>query len=383
MRLARGEVLGLLNNDLLFEPGWLEPMLAVLESPVLNAACVGNVQYRVADGALDHAGVLLNCRGQFEHIQALPDAGPGYVRVLAVTGACMLMRKADFEQVGGFDEVFVNGCEDLDLCYKLWAARKSVYVANTSRIRHHVSLSRSRESLQNERNSRHLFGKWRAQIKNELSAQWATLLQAGPEAYQPYIHGTLSPAFLATPQIAARTVAEAMLLREEYRWARDLDGADPNANLAGRWRVTGLQPHWAVTASHPFVTASAARQSMGTTPALELSVQGLSSARNFYVCGHKLGQPPAQAIAITISVNGIQQQTTTLGDAPNFNVGIIDPIVLPGLANCFKVTFRFVSAQGQDLGDASKAVVVTQLVLDDGVVGGYVPIQSGLDITSI
>ena len=59
----------------------------------------------------------------------------------------------------------------------------------------------------------------------------------------------------------------------------------------------------------------------------------------------------------------------SLGDAPNFNVGIIDPIVRPGLANCFKVTFRFVSAQGQDLGDASKAVVVTQLVLDDGVVG--------------
>ena len=96
----------------------------------------------------------------------------------------------------------------------------------------------------------------------------------------------------------------------------------------------------------------------------------MRSARNFYVCGHKMGQPPAQAIAITISVNGIQQQTTTLGDAPNFNVGIIDPLVLPGLANCFKVSFRFVSAQGQDLGDASKAVVLTQLVLDDGVVGG-------------
>ena len=57
-----------------------------------------------------------------------------------------------------------------------------------------------------------------------------------------------------------------------------------------------------------------------------------------------------------------------MGDAPNFNVGITDPLVLLGLANCFSVTFRFVSAQGQDLGDASNAVVVTQLVLDDGVV---------------
>ncbi|MEI7535989.1 MAG: hypothetical protein WCJ76_02205 [Comamonadaceae bacterium] len=52
---------------------------------------------------------------------------------------------------------------------------------------------------------------------------------------------------------------------------------------------------------------------------------------------------------------------------PNFNVDIILPIVLPGLANCFKVTFRFVTAQGQEMGDASKAVVVAQLVLDDGV----------------
>ena len=280
---------------------------------------------------------------------------------------------------GGFDEAFVNGCEDLDLCYRLRAARKSVYVANTSRIRHHVSLSRGRESLQNERNSRHLFGKWRAQIKNELSAQWATLLQAGPEAYQPYVHGTLSPAFLATPQIAARTVAEAMLLRQEQRGARELDGTDPNANLADRCRVTGLQPHWAVTASHPFVTASAARQSIGTTQPLELSVQGLRSARNIYVCGHMMGQPPAQTIAITISVNGIQQQTFTLGDAPNFNVGITDPIVLPGLANCFNVSFRFVNAQGQEQGDASKAVVVTQLVLDDGVVGHPSLVAAGRD----
>ena len=93
VRQAAGQILGLLNNDLIFEPGWLEPMLAVLESPVLNAGCVGNVQYRVADGALDHAGVRLSCTGQFEHIQSLPEGGPGYARVLAVTGACLLIRK--------------------------------------------------------------------------------------------------------------------------------------------------------------------------------------------------------------------------------------------------------------------------------------------------
>ena len=70
---ATGEVLALLNNDLLFAPGWLEPMLCAQQSPTLNAGLVGNVQYRVADGKLDHAGVLLNPNAQFGHIQTLAD----------------------------------------------------------------------------------------------------------------------------------------------------------------------------------------------------------------------------------------------------------------------------------------------------------------------
>ncbi len=55
--VATGDVLALLNNDLLFAPGWLEPMLHALQSPTLNAGMVGNAQYRVADAKLDHAGV--------------------------------------------------------------------------------------------------------------------------------------------------------------------------------------------------------------------------------------------------------------------------------------------------------------------------------------
>ena len=42
LALARGEVVGLLNNDLVFTPKWLEPMLDILESPVLKAGIVGN-----------------------------------------------------------------------------------------------------------------------------------------------------------------------------------------------------------------------------------------------------------------------------------------------------------------------------------------------------
>ncbi|MBX9704772.1 MAG: glycosyltransferase, partial [Gammaproteobacteria bacterium] len=202
VRLAQGPLLGLLNNDLLFEPGWLEPMLALLFLPGFNTGLVGNVQYRVADGKLDHAGVCLNAQGQFVHIQQLADTRAGYIKASAVTGACMLLRKEDFDAQGGFDEHFINGCEDIDLCFKLRAAGKFIYVATGSRIRHHVSLSRQVNTLNNERNSRYLFARWRREIKCELSAIWAELLQAGPASYAGKLSGQFTPSFLATSHAA-------------------------------------------------------------------------------------------------------------------------------------------------------------------------------------
>lgn len=356
--VATGEILALLNNDLLFEPGWLEPMLHTLLSPTLNAGLVGNVQYHVADGTLDHAGVLLNPNAQFGHIQTLAVGAPQHTKALAVTGACMLLRKVDFDAQGGFDEQFVNGCEDIDLCFKLRATGKAIYVANTSRIRHHVSLSRDRTSLQNERNSRHLFGRWRKVIKQELAALWATLLQTGPHAYAGLLSGNLAPTFVATPQAAARVIAETMLLREEYRWARDLGEPDQNAGVADRHTAHGL-------VHMPGLNGYAMAQNA------EFAFTGLCSARNFYVCGRTTVDLAQQPIAITISVNGIQVQMVTLTTGRSVNVGIVNPILLQGVINHFRVAAHFVDAQGQHLGDANAAIVVTHIVVDDQVVSDF------------
>jgi GT2 family glycosyltransferase len=117
-KLAAGRILGLLNNDLIFRSGWLEPMLQALESSALNAGLVGNVQYRVSDGEIDHAGVELNPRAQFLHIKSLPTVERNSsAELLAVTGACVLVHKADFDLVGGLDESYLNGCEDIDLWF--------------------------------------------------------------------------------------------------------------------------------------------------------------------------------------------------------------------------------------------------------------------------
>lgn len=239
VRLATGQLLGLLNNDLLFEPGWLEPMLAVLLSPDLKAGLVGNVQYRVADGAVDHAGVRMNRDGELEHIRTLPATDTAYTPAFAVTGACVLLRKADFEAVGGFDTAYRNGAEDIDLCFKLRRLGRDIVVANQSRIRHHVSLSRGPASLNDIRNSRVLYTAWRKEIKRKLSIVWRDLLAQAPAAYADTLEGALDPNFGASPLTAWR-VAEAILQRQAARWAWLLEGGQKPAEDLERLSLDAL-----------------------------------------------------------------------------------------------------------------------------------------------
>ncbi len=221
-RLAGGELLALLNNDLLLAPGWLEPMIHVLRHPGLNAGVVGNVQFRVDDGRLDHAGIQLNHKGQFEHIQSLPHNEVGYQRALALTGACLLIRKIDFESTGGFDESFINGCEDLDLCFKIRTYGKQLFVALASHIRHHVSISRGRHTLQDSRNSQRLYAKWRTSIKFNLASELASSMNDGTwigASQHTHPEAITSP---DRPYAAALILSETMLQQEESYWARRL-----------------------------------------------------------------------------------------------------------------------------------------------------------------
>jgi GT2 family glycosyltransferase len=355
-RVARGEILAFLNNDLLLDPGWLVPMLTVLELPGLKAGIVGNVQHRVADASVDHAGVQLNANGQFEHLQVLPPVAAGYLKVLALTGACVLLRKADFDAVGGFDERFLNGCEDIDLCFKLRALGKSVVLATSSRIGHHVSLSRDRSTLQNERNSQQLFANWRREIKHELSRVWLGLLQAGPQVWSQHLSGTLSAGFLASPIAAARTLAEAMLLREEFRWARDLGQADPNAVLPRQCRASGGLRR--LPQSHTWLLEGAA----------EFSWPDLRSARNFCVCGRVPEAVAPGDLEVTISVNGIHEQVFALGPGRQVNVVMVDPLLLQGVVNRFVVRVHWSVDARPRVGESQATLIITQLVVDDRVV---------------
>lgn len=344
---AKGEYLGLLNNDLVFKPGWLEPMLAALRDPALNAGIVGNLQFRVADHALDHAGVVLTPRGQFDHLRFEQDDPTKPARVYVATGACMLMRKADFDALGGFDEVFVNGCEDIDLCLKMRAAGKEIYVAPSSRILHHVSLSRSRTSLQNERNSQYLYAKWRKEIKLQLIKCWVALLAEGPSAYEPYIDGQLTRSFLASPHMAAITLAEAALLREEARWASALDTPAVNGDWPSHVTLTGVAE---ASRGADYVAGSA----------FTMDIDQLKTACNFYVCGRLPPDVDASAVEITLCVNGIQEKTFRLSNDQNINVGLVQPVLKPRLNNRFSIQLKGINIE--------PSLLLHHFVIDDRVI---------------
>lgn len=350
--LARGALIGLLNNDLLFEPGWLEPMLTVLKAPNLRAGLVGNLQFRVADGGLDHAGVRLSLQGKFEHIQALPPLGCDVVEMPVVTGACILLRKSDFDAVGGFDERYMNGGEDFDLCFKLREAGRRVYVASGSRIRHHVSLSRQQVSGRDERNSQLLFSRWRKDIKRELARRWAVRLQGQGDLQEGVAFvNTLCPVFVARPQTAGLVIAEALLCQQERRWARLFGREQEGGGSCGTFRGLGLQYD---TALKRFVLTESA----------QLIVDELACAADFYVAGRTLPTESEQRLRLNIEINGLQRVLVPLRSGACFNVGLLEPLMLKGVENVFSLRVELLDEASSICGDGRDRVIVERISLD-------------------
>jgi O-antigen biosynthesis protein len=124
-RLASGEVLVFLNDDTeVLDPGWLRELVGWAQQPVVGAV---GLQLLDTEGRLQFAGTILGLTGFADHVFQGMEPGSDsllgptawYRNVLAVTGACMAVRRESFESVGGFDERFVLCGSDVALCLDL------------------------------------------------------------------------------------------------------------------------------------------------------------------------------------------------------------------------------------------------------------------------
>jgi O-antigen biosynthesis protein len=171
-RLAKGTFLGLLNNDLILTPGWLEPMLRCFEEK-LRVGTVGNIQRNAEDRSIDHAGIVFDLVGLPDHYgKNYPFLLPfDYRDFPAVTAACMLIRRSLFEEMNGFDEKYLNGCEDVDLCLRLRTARYRNIVAGRSQVFHHVSASPGRRD-NDKSNNQKLLAAWGSELQSFGQKDW-------------------------------------------------------------------------------------------------------------------------------------------------------------------------------------------------------------------
>lgn len=171
--VAQSDTLVLINNDLLFSDGWLEPMLELLET-LPDVGAVGNVQRNLRTNLVDHAGIFFDLEGMPTHAhknRCNPPRGK-WIERNAVTAACLAIKRSTFLEVGGFDESYRNGFEDVDLSMKLRKRGFRLYVALRSVIGHHISVSPGRNE-NNERNTEIFRDRWSDFAKRFGQKEWA------------------------------------------------------------------------------------------------------------------------------------------------------------------------------------------------------------------
>lgn len=149
---TQGELICLMNNDIeILTPDWLEEMVSFAHRP--DIGCVG-ARLWYPSGLLQHGGVITGIGEIAAHAHAnLPRKDPGYFhRALlhqsfsAVTAACLVVRRAVFNQVGGLDESLAVAFNDVDFCLRVQSAGyRNVWTPYAEMI-HHESATRGLET---------------------------------------------------------------------------------------------------------------------------------------------------------------------------------------------------------------------------------------------
>lgn len=148
---ANGEYLLLLNNDTEVIAGdWMERLLGYCQR---EGTAVAGAKLLYPDDRVQHAGVVVGMGGFAGHV--LTGSGredAGYLRrlitaqeVSAVTGACMMIKRTVYEELGGMDEDFAVALNDVDLCLRAGELGQKVVFVPEALLYHYESKTRGPE----------------------------------------------------------------------------------------------------------------------------------------------------------------------------------------------------------------------------------------------
>lgn len=184
VKSAKGDYLLFLNNDTeLITPEGISELLGCCMRP--EVGIVGAKLY-FGDDTIQHAGVVVGLSGFAGHVfTGFPKSYYGFMmrarvsgNYSAVTGACMMVDRKAFEQVGGFSEDFVVALNDIDFCLKVRQLGLLVVFNAFSEWHHYESKSRGYEDTEEK------IARFQGEIQR-FQAKWPEILEQGDPYYNP------------------------------------------------------------------------------------------------------------------------------------------------------------------------------------------------------
>lgn len=174
-KLASGKFLVLLNNDTEAKPGWLAAMLRAASDPSVGAV---GAKLLFPEGNLQHAGVIVvpfrfggPGFGAFHDLYKADANHPAAsIRkdYQVVTGACLVTPRALYEELGGLDEGFWNGYEDIDYCLKVRARGLRVVYEPGAVLTHFESQSGTQRWRRTSWNIDRLTKRWNGRVQYDM-----------------------------------------------------------------------------------------------------------------------------------------------------------------------------------------------------------------------
>jgi GT2 family glycosyltransferase len=136
----------LLNSDVEVTPGWIEPVIDLMEKDPLTAACQPKLlaynekakfEYAgAAGGWLDSLGYPFSRGRVFDYCEADDGRYDSSVPIFWASGAALFIRSALYKSMEGFDEYFFAHQEEIDLCWRLQLAGYSIMACPKSVVYH-------------------------------------------------------------------------------------------------------------------------------------------------------------------------------------------------------------------------------------------------------
>ncbi len=184
--VSTGEYILLLNNDTeVITVNWLEELLMYAQRN--DVACVGAKLY-YPNKTIQHAGVVIGLgahrtAGHSHYMQHRDNLGYMgrlcYTQdVSAVTGACLLVKRKCYDEVGGLGEDFAISLNDVDFCLKLRDKGYLNVFTPFAELFHYESASRGSD-MQGDNAERY------NKESEYFRKKWADVLKQGDPYYNP------------------------------------------------------------------------------------------------------------------------------------------------------------------------------------------------------